>query len=39
MHLAVMNGRKEVAEWLFKLGLSVSEKDQVCDQALQRCWA
>ncbi len=30
MHIAASEGYKEVAEWLFSAGASVSEKDDVC---------
>ncbi len=29
MHLAAINGCKEVAEWLFSVGVPVTDKDQV----------
>ena len=29
MHYAAGNGHKEVAEWLFSAGASVSDKDKV----------
>ncbi len=30
MHRAAMSGHKEVAEWLFSAGASVSDTDEVC---------
>ena len=30
MHYAAINGHKEVAEWLFSAGASVSDKEEVC---------
>ena len=30
MHCAASNDHKEVAEWLFSAGASVSDKDEVC---------
>ena len=35
MHLVARFGHKEVAEWLFSAGASVSDKDKVCYLSLQ----